>query len=92
MVDYYTVIALAVSRLPSKTDEARHGIYERARTALQETLRNYDPPLSATELANEQAVLDAAICTVEVVNDIRRGTREEASCESWLRGHGGMSG
>src|SRR6266481_1198284 len=39
MADYYSVIALAVSRLPSKTDEARHEIYERARTALQETLR-----------------------------------------------------
>ena len=38
MADYYSVIALAVSRLPSKTDEARHGIYERARIALQEKL------------------------------------------------------
>jgi len=36
-----------------------HAIYERARTALREALRNYDPPLSATVLANEQAVLDA---------------------------------
>src|SRR5260370_34345618 len=82
MADYYSVIALAVSRLPSKTDEARHGISERARTALQETLRNYDPPLSATKLANEQAELDAASCTVEVVKDIRRGTGEEARCAS----------
>jgi hypothetical protein len=92
MADYYSVIALAVSRLPSKTDEARHGIYERARTALQQTLRTLHPPISETEIANEQAVLDAAICTVEVVNDIRRGTREEARCESWPRGHSGMSG
>jgi hypothetical protein len=36
MADYYSVIAGAVSRLPSKTDEARHALYERARTALQE--------------------------------------------------------
>src|SRR6266480_3605479 len=89
MADYYSVIARAVSRLPSKTDEARHAIYERARTALRETLLEFDPPLSETVLANEQAVLDAAICTVEVVNDIRRGTGEEARFESWLRGHGG---
>jgi hypothetical protein len=88
MADYYSVIARAVSRLPGKTDEARHAIYLRARTALREVLRNYDPPLTATELANEQAVLDAAICTVEVVNDIRRGTGE-ARCESWPRGHSG---
>ena len=32
--DYYSVIATAVSRLPSKTDEARCAIYDRARTAL----------------------------------------------------------
>jgi hypothetical protein len=65
---------------------------ERARTVLQETLRTLHPPISETEIANEQAVLDAAICAVEVVNDIRRGTREEARCESWPRGHNGMSG
>jgi hypothetical protein len=51
----------------------------RARTALREALRNYDPPLSETELANEQAALDAAICTLEVVTDIRRGAREETT-------------
>jgi hypothetical protein len=81
MADYYSVVACAVSRLPSKTDEARHEIYERARTALQERLRTLDPPVSETELANEQAALDAAIGTVEVdflFSDIRRVVREEA--------------
>jgi hypothetical protein len=92
MADYYSVIARAVSRLPNKTDETRHAIYARARTAFREALRNYDPPLTAIELANEQAVLDAAICTVEVVNDIRRGTREETRYESSPRGPSGMSG
>ena len=77
MADYYSVIARAVSRLPSKTDEAKHGIYERARTALREALRNNDPPFSETELANEQAALDAAIYLVEVVGDIRRDAGEE---------------
>jgi hypothetical protein len=55
-------------------------IYERARTALRETLRNYDPPLSETELANEEAALDAAIGIVEVdflFSDIRSVVREE---------------
>jgi hypothetical protein len=78
MTDYYSLMSLAVSRLPSKTDEARHGIYERARIALQETLRTLHPPISETEIANEQAVLDAAIYTLEVVNDIRGGTEEKA--------------
>jgi hypothetical protein len=82
MPDYYSVIASAVYRLPSKTDEARHAIYERARTALRETLRNYDPPLSETELANEDAALDAAITKVEVdflFSDIPRLVKEEAA-------------
>jgi hypothetical protein len=79
MADYYSVIARAVSRLPGKTDEARRAIYERARTALRETLCNFDPPLSETVLANEEATLDAAICVVEVVTDIRPSGSEEVS-------------
>ncbi len=63
MADYYSVIARAVSRLPSTTDEARHAIYERAR----------NPPFSETELATEQAALEVAISMVEVVSDLRRG-------------------
>jgi hypothetical protein len=63
--DYYSIVARAVSRLPSKTDEARHGIYERARTALQATLRTHDPPISEAELANAQSALEAAIRRVE---------------------------
>ena len=65
MDDYYSIVARAVSRLPSKTDEARHGIYERARTALQATLRTHDPPISEAELANAQSALEAAIRRVE---------------------------
>ena len=67
MTDYYTVIATAISRLPSKTDEARCAIYDCARTALQEALRDYEPLL----LAKEQEALDDAIRTLEVINDIR---------------------
>jgi hypothetical protein len=66
MADYYSLLARAVSRLPSKTDEAtRHAIYERARTALQESLRTLDPPISEAELANAQFALEAAIRRVE---------------------------
>ena len=76
MADYYPVIARAVSRLPSKTDEARHAIYERARTALQKNLRTHDPPLSPAELATEHSALEAAISRVET--ELRRSAREEA--------------
>jgi hypothetical protein len=79
MADYYSVIARAASRLPSKTDEARHAIYERARTALRETLNNCDPAISHTALANEQAALETAISRLEAdlsFGDMRRAPRE----------------
>ena len=65
MADYYSLIARAVSRLPNNTDEARRAIYERARTALQESLRMLDPPISEAELANTQSALETAIQRVE---------------------------
>ena len=77
MADYYSVIARAVSRLPSKTDQARHAIYERARTAVQESLRTHDPPLSPADLAAEQFALEAAITRVET--ELRRSAREETT-------------
>jgi hypothetical protein len=76
MADYYSVIARAVSRLPSKTDEG-YAIYERARTALQENLRTHDPPLSPPELATEQFALEAAISRVET--ELQRSAREETT-------------
>ena len=65
MSDYYSLIARAVSRLPSNTDEARRAIYERARATLLESLRTLDPPISEAELANAQSALEAAIRRVE---------------------------
>jgi hypothetical protein len=87
MDDYHSIIARAVSRLPSKTDEARHAIYERARTALREKLSTLDPPISEDELAKAHAALDAAIGAVEVdflfseirSSDIRGDAREQAA-------------
>ena len=63
MADYYSAIARAVSNLPNKTDEARRAIYERARTALQESSRTLE--ISEAELANAQSALEAAIRRVE---------------------------
>jgi hypothetical protein len=63
MADYYSVIALAVSRLPSKTDEARHGIYERARTALQETLATLTTITIATTIT--AIVVTTLRCAIE---------------------------
>lgn len=77
MADYYSVIVSAVSHLPSETDEARHAMYERARTAVQERLRTHDPPLSPAELATERFALEAAISRVET--EFRRSARGEAA-------------
>jgi hypothetical protein len=77
MADYYSVVARAVSRLPSKTDKARYAIYERARAALQENLRLHDPPLAPAELATEQSALEAAISRVET--ELRRSARKETT-------------
>ena len=71
--DYYSVIARAISGLPSKTDEARHAIYEHARRVLQ---KRFDPPISETDLAIERFALEAAIQRVETESrfgDTRHG-------------------
>ena len=71
--DYYSVIARAISGLPSKTDEARHAIYERARTVLQ---KKFDSPMSEADLAIERFALEAAIQRVETESrfgDTRHG-------------------
>ena len=81
MADYRSIIAIAVSRLPSTADEARHTIYQQARTALHERLGN-DPQISDTELVNEHYRLEVAIYTVEedlLLSDMRRFVRAETA-------------
>ena len=63
MADFYSAITRAVSNLPNKTDEARRAIYERARTALQESSRTLE--ISEAEQANAQFALEAAIRRVQ---------------------------
>ena len=79
MPDYRSIITSAVSRLPNTADEARHAIYEQARTALHERLGN-DPQISDADLVNEHFRLEAAIYEVEedlLLRDMRRFVREE---------------
>ena len=66
MVDYYSLIARAVSVLPNKTEEARRAVYDRARTAIQEKLRTFDPPISEPEIERVRVQLEAAIMRVEI--------------------------
>ena len=86
MADYCSIIARAVSRLPSTSDEARHAIYEQARTALYERLGN-DPQISDTQLVNEHHRLEVAIYQVEedlLLSAMRRFVKEETASPSSL--------
>ncbi len=86
MADYYSIIARAVSHLPSTADEARHAIYEQARTALHERLGN-DPQISDAELVTEHYRLEAAIYSVEedlLLSDMRRFAIEDMASPSSL--------
>jgi hypothetical protein len=81
MADYHSIIAHAVSHLPSTADEARRTIYEQARTALHKRLGN-DPQISDAELVNEHHRLEVAIYEVEedlLLRDMRRFVREDQS-------------
>jgi hypothetical protein len=81
MADYCSIIARAVSRMPSTSDEARHAIYEQARTALYERLGN-DPQISNAELVTEHDSLEAAIHRVEedlLLSAMRRFVKEETA-------------
>jgi hypothetical protein len=81
MADYHSIIAWAVSQLPRAADEARHAIYEQARTALHKRLGN-DPQISDAELVNEHHRLEVAIYEVEedlLLRGMRRFVREETA-------------
>ena len=82
MADYRSIIiACAIAHLPGTADEARHAIYEQARTALHQRLGN-DPQISDAELVNEHYKLEVAIYEVEdglLLSDMRRFVREETA-------------
>lgn len=65
MVDYYPVLARAVSSLPRNDAQARLELYRRARTIVTEQLRARDPQKQASETIREQAALESAIHRVE---------------------------
>jgi hypothetical protein len=64
MADYYPLIARAVSRLESNTNDARQIVYERARTALIAQLTK-ESAISEREITLERAALEQAIRAVE---------------------------
>jgi lipoprotein-anchoring transpeptidase ErfK/SrfK len=65
MVDYFPVLNRAVEALDPDTQEARRALYDRARRAMIDGLRNSDPTLSDTDLKTQTLALEAAIRRVE---------------------------
>lgn len=65
MADYHAVLKRAIEALPESSGSARRAVYQRARAAIVNQLKNYDPPLSPSEITTEQLRLEEAIRKVE---------------------------
>ena len=65
MADWYPLMSDAIAALDKKTSEARRAFYDRARTALADSLRKADPPLSLAFIEHERLALENAIGKVE---------------------------
>src|SRR3989442_12496873 len=68
MTDYYPWIADAVADLDKNTGDARHALYERARTVLRGHLRSLTPPLPESDIACECETLKEASLKGEAEN------------------------
>lgn len=63
--DYYAILKNAIGALPETSGEARRTVYEKARRAVVDQLKAFDPPLSATEITQERLRLEDCIRRVE---------------------------
>ena len=54
MADYYPLLTRALDALPDRSSATRRTVYDRARAALMDQLRNLDPPLSEADIARER--------------------------------------
>ncbi|MEO9901549.1 MAG: hypothetical protein ABJF28_12205, partial [Nisaea sp.] len=65
MADYYSILKKTIASLPENNGAARRSVYSRARNAIVNQLKAYEPPLSPSEITSEQLRLEEAIRKVE---------------------------
>ncbi|MBN9672509.1 hypothetical protein [Roseibium aggregatum] len=65
MADYYSILKKTITSLPESNGAARRSVYSRARNAIVNQLKAYEPPLSPSEITAEQLRLEEAIRKVE---------------------------
>ncbi|WP_417667622.1 hypothetical protein [Roseibium sp.] len=65
MADYYSILKKTIGSLPENNGAARRSVYSRARNAIVNQLKAYEPPLSPSEITAEQLRLEEAIRKVE---------------------------
>jgi hypothetical protein len=86
MVDYYPVLARAISGLdPSAPGEMRRALYERARAALIAQLRGAEPALLESEITRERLSLEEAVRKVEAEATQRARAARTPSVMPWRR-------
>ena len=65
LADYYALLAYAAANLDKNTAAVRRALYERARISLVTQIRKLDPPLTESEIRQEQLALEEAIRKLE---------------------------
>jgi len=65
MADYYSILKKTIASLPENNGAARRSVYSRARNAIVNQLKAYEPPLAPSEITAEQLRLEEAIRKVE---------------------------
>jgi len=65
MADYYSILKKTIGSLPENNGAARRSVYSRARNAIVNQLKAYEPPLTPSEITAEQLRLEEAIRKVE---------------------------
>jgi len=79
MAEYYPLLARAVAGLPEPTREARQALYDRARGALLNQLRNLQPPVAETDIMRETEALATAAARLESEFDAKSAAGAESA-------------